>query len=217
MKAMLLYVRKSFLLLAVIAPYAASATHSDSLGTSGKQNVWEFAVSGFYYAFPTDDDVLMAVGRADWGNLHLEARYNYEDLKTGSLFTGRTLSAGESFTIDLTPLAGVAFGQTTGIVPALEASLGYGMFDFYVEGEYLFDLNDDSGNFFYSWLELAVAPTDHIRTGLAAQRTRIFQSPLEVDRGVFAQLTPEFGSASVYAFNLFTDSWFLVVGVEIAW
>jgi hypothetical protein len=214
---MLLYVRKLFLLLAVVVPYAASATPPDSLGTSAKQNVWEYSMSGFYYALPTDDDVLMAVGRADRGSLHLEVRYNYEDLKTASAFAGWTLSAGESFTIDLTPMAGVAFGRTTGIIPAMEASLGYSLFDFYVESEYLFDLKDNSENFFYSWLELGVAPTELVRAGLAAQRTRIFQSPLEVDRGVFAQLTPEPGSVSVYAFNLFTDSWFLVVSVEIGW
>jgi len=212
---MLLSVRKSLLVLAVVVPCAASATPPDSLGTSGKQNAWEYSVSGFYYALPADDDVFMAVGKADHGSLHLEARYNYEDRKTASLFAGWTVSTGESFSAMLTPMAGVAFGRTTGIVPALEASLGYGMFDFYVESEYLLDLKDNSGNFFYSWLELGVAPTDLIRAGLAAQRTRIFQSPLEVDRGVFAQLTREPVSVSVYAFNLFTDNWFIVAGVAI--
>lgn len=212
---MVLFFRRSLLLLAMVVPYAAGATLPDSLDTPGKQNAWESSLSGSYYAFPTDDDIFMVVGRGDHGSLHLEARYNYEDLKTASAFAGWTLSAGESFTIDLTPMAGVAFGRTTGIVPALEASLGYRMFDFYVESEYLFDLKDNSGNFFYSWLELAAAPTELVRAGLAAQRMRISQSPLEVDRGVFAQLTPEPGSVSVYAFNLFTDSWFLVVGVVI--
>ncbi len=208
---------RSYLLFTALLPNTVSATLADSLDTSGKRIAWEFSVAGYYYALPADDDVLVAVAPADRGNLHLEARYNYEDLKTASVFAGWRLSAGEAFTIELTPMAGVAFGRTTGIVPALEASLGYGILDFYVESEYLFDLNDKSGNFFYSWLELGVAPIDLIRAGVTAQRTRIFQSPLELDRGLFAQLTPELGSATVYAFNLFTDSWFLIVGIEMAW
>ena len=205
------------LLLAPALPSAAGATPSDSLHSAGEPVPWEFSVQGYYYVFPADRDVFIPVASADFGNLHLEGRYNYEDLKTASLFAGWSLSTGDAFTIELTPMAGVAFGRTTGIVPGLEASLGYGMFDFYVESEYLFDLNDNAGNFSYSWLELAVTPIDLVRAGLTAQRTRVFQSPLEVDRGLFAQLTREPGSVSLYAFNLFTDSWFLIVGLGLSW
>ena len=207
----------SLLVLVVCLPNAAGAMLPDSLGTSGKPKLWEFSVAGYYYVLPDDDDVPIAVARADRGALHLEARYNYEDRKTMSVFAGWTLSAGESFTIALTPMAGVAFGRTKGIIPALEMSLGTGMFDFYAETEYLVDLNDNSGNFFYSWLELGVAPTEIVRVGLTAQRTRVFESPLELDRGLFVQLAPEPVTVSLYAFNLFTDSWFLVVGLEFAW
>jgi hypothetical protein len=209
--------RRFLPVLAVCLPNVAGAMCPDSLGASGRPIPWEFSVAGYYYVLPADDDVPIAVARADRGALHLEARYNYEDRKTVSVFAGWTLSAGESFTIALTPMAGVAFGRTKGIVPALEMSLGRGMFDFYAECEYLLDLNDTSGNFFYSWLELGVAPTELVRIGLAAQRTRVFESPLELDRGVFAQLAPEPGTVSLYAFNLFTESWFLVIGLELAW
>jgi hypothetical protein len=205
------------LLLAVVLPDATSATPPDSLGPDGKQIQWKFSAAGSYYAMPADDDILIGVFRGDLGNLHLEARYNYEDLKTASLFAGWILSAGESFTIALTPMAGVAFGRTTGIVPALEASLGYGMFDFYGESEYLLDVNDRSGNFFYSWFELGIAPDDLFRAGLVAQRKRIIQSALVVDRGLFAQLTPGSATVSLYAFNLFTESWFLVIGLGVSW
>jgi len=206
---------RSFLLFVVLLPVAAKSTPIDTLGAPGRS--WEFSVAGYGYAFPADDNVFLAVARADYGSMHLEARYNYEDLKTVSVFAGWTFSAGEAFTIDLTPMAGVAFGRTTGFIPAAEMSLGYGSFDFYAEGEYLFDVHDRSANFAYSWLELGFTPGESVRAGLTAQRTRIFQSPLEVDRGLFVQLMPGPGVVSLYAFNLFTDSWFLVIGLEIAW
>jgi hypothetical protein len=209
----------SFLILlqVMVVPAITHSAPTDSLGTAGNSNPWEFSLAGYYYAIPGDEDILMAVGRANRGILHLETRYNYEDRRTASLFGGLNYAAGEAFTIELTPMAGVAFGRTEGIVPALEMSLGYGAFDFYAEGEYLFDLNDKSGNFAYTWLELGATPIELVRAGLVAQRTRIFQSPLEIDRGLFAQLAPGPGTFSVYAFNLFTDSWFLVIGLEVGW
>jgi hypothetical protein len=195
---------------------AAYALQADSLGAGTGPTPTEVSVSGYYYAFPAEDDLVMAVARADRGMLHLEARYNYEDRRTASVFAGWNFAAGESFTIELTPMAGIAFGNTSGIIPALEMSLGYGPLDLYAEGEYIFDLRDTEGNFAYTWLELGFTPADPLRAGLVAQRTRIFRSPLEVDRGVFAQVMPGPTTVSVYAFNLFTESWFLTIGFEIS-
>jgi hypothetical protein len=153
----------------------------------------------------------------DRGPLHLEGRYNYEDLKTASLFAGWTFSTGGSLTVDLTPMVGVAFGQTTGIVPAVEASLGYRTFDFYIESEYLVDLGEEPESFVYSWGELGYSPMDVLRCGLVAERTRVLQTPLGVERGAFLQVAPDPAVLSLYAFNPFTEYWFLVIGLEIAW
>jgi len=124
---------------------------------------------------------------------------------------------GETFTAALTPMAGVAFGRTTGIVPALEAELGYGIADLYLESEYLIDLNEKEWSFFYTWLDLGVSPGDLFRVGLSAQRTRLFQTPLELDRGLFVELTPDVGAVSLYAFNVFTDNWFMVISARVDW
>lgn len=199
------------------SPLRAGELPADSVSSRREDTPWSFSAQGYYYSIPDDDNFLIAIGSADRGSLHLEGRYNYEDLKTGSLFAGWTIATGESFTAEFTPMLGAAFGQTNGIVPALEVSLGRGLFDFYSETEYLIDLEDEEGNYLYTWLELAVSPHELLRLGLAAQRTRVAGTPLELERGLFAQATPEFGSIGLYAFNLFTEYWFLIVGVEIAW
>jgi hypothetical protein len=205
-------------LLMLLLPCIAQSTPPDSVAAGSTHTVpWDFSLAASYYSFPFDEDIAMVVGRAQRGSLHLEGRYGYEDRRTASLFAGWTFSKGEDFTIEVTPMGGVAFGNTRGIIPALEMSLGYRAFDFYAETEYLFDLNDKSGNFAYTWLELAVSPTELLRTGLVAQRTRVFQTPLDLDRGVFAQLKPGPAILSLYAFNPFTDSWFLTLGLEIDW
>lgn len=186
--------------------------------TAGPHTVpWEFSLAGSYYSFPADEDIAMAVGRAQKGSLHLEGRYGYEARRTASIFAGWTISKGEEFTIETTPMGGVALGDTRGIIPALEISLGYRALDFYAEAEYLFDLTDKENNFAYTWLELGATPTEFLRAGLVAQRTRVFQTPLDLDRGIFAQLKPGPAILSLYAFNPFTESWFLTIGLEIDW
>ena len=175
---------------------------------------WEGGGYLYYYALPADDDFPLVIAAADRGALHIEARYNYEDLKTGSLFAGWNLSGGESLEYRVTPMAGLAFGQTNGLVPALELSLATGAFDLYVESEYLLDFEGSAGNFFYTWSELAVT-LGPVRTGLAAQRTRIFQTPLELNRGLFAQLTQGPATFSIYAFNIATESDFLIFGLAL--
>lgn len=196
---------------------AANAMPSDSVRNEADTIPWNFSVYGFYYRIPDDDDFIIAIASADRGSLHLEARYNYEDLKTASVFAGWTFSAGEAFTAEFTPMLGAAFGRTNGIVPALEMSFAYGIFDLYDESEYLIDLEGEGGSYVYSWLELGVAPGDLFRFGLTAQRVRVAETPLEVERGLFLQVTPGPAYAGVYAFNLLTDYWFLIVSVGIAW
>jgi hypothetical protein len=204
------------ILLAAV-PAAAGSSVPDSAAAPSRSPVWEFSLAGYYYSFPYDKDLLVVVGWAQHGALHLEGRYNYEDRKTGSLFAGWTFSTGEALTASLTPMAGVAFGQTSGFIPALEAELAYGIADLYVETEYLYDFNEKSDGFFYTWLELGFSPGELFRLGLVAERTRLFETPLVVDRGPFVQIAPGFGSASVYAFNLFTEIWYLVIGLQVDW
>ena len=53
-------------------------------GGAGAQEPWSFGVEGYVYLVEGDDDYLMPIVTADRGGLHLEARYQYEDLDTSS-------------------------------------------------------------------------------------------------------------------------------------
>jgi hypothetical protein len=203
----------------ILAPAEAWGTgaFSDSSEAPGKGVAWNTSLDAYYYALPREEDFTILVGIVEHGSLHLEARYNYEDWKTGSAFVGWTMTAGERLTLSLTPMVGVAFGQTTGVVPALEAGLGYGIADLYLESEYLIDLKERANSFLYSWVEIGLSPMNLFRAGFVAQRTRIFETPLDVNRGLFASVTPEFGAVSVYVLNLSTESWFVVIGARLEW
>ena len=162
---------------------------------------WAFSVTGSYYSFRNQDDFLLAVATAERGLLHLEARYNYEAQDSGSLFAGWKFSGGEKLTYELTPILGAVFGQKEGIAPGFEASIGYGIVDFYTETEYMRDLEVRQDSFTYSWNELGFTPLEWLRFGLVTQRTMVYQSDRDIQRGGFAQIMYKKVIAGVYVFN----------------
>jgi len=184
--------------LACAAPVNGTAA---SLSASAKTSDWTYSATGMYYFPPDDSNFLLAIATADRGSLHLEARYNYEALDTGSLFVGWTFSGGNKLTYTLTPMLGVVFGKTQGIAPGFEASLAYGIVDYYIEAEYLYDLDVKEDSYIYAWSELGVSPLKWLRLGLVGQRTRVYQTDREIQYGGFMQLI--FGRATLgfYVFN----------------
>jgi hypothetical protein len=92
----------------------------------------------------------------DW--LHLEARYNYEDLETGSVWLGCNLSAGNSLKVRGNSNARRCFGNITGVAPGYEITVDYKTLEFSMQGEYFFDVGTSSGYFFYTWSELSDSP-----------------------------------------------------------
>ncbi len=162
---------------------------------------WSHAVTGSYYSFRDQKDFFVAVGVAERGSLHLEARINYEAINSGSLFGGWKFSGGDKLTWEVTPLLGGVFGQKEGIAPGFEASIGYGIIDFYTESEYVRDLEVRADSFTYSWNELGVSPWDWLRFGVVTQRTMVYQSPRDIQRGLFAQVKYHMGTFGAYIFN----------------
>src|SRR5262249_14272591 len=65
---------------------------------------WSFAAAGYGYIVPDEQSYFSPTFRADRGWAHLEARYNYEDRKTGSIWLGYNLSVGENLVLDATPM-----------------------------------------------------------------------------------------------------------------
>ena len=162
---------------------------------------WTYSATGMYYSFRGQDDFLLAVATAEKGPLHMEARYNYEAIDSGSLFIGWKFSGGEKLTWELTPILGAIFGQKEGVAPGFEAAIGYGIVDFYTETEYVRDTEIRQDSFTYSWNELGFSPLDWLRFGLVGQRTMVYQSDRDIQRGLFAQVIYRKATLGAYVFN----------------
>jgi hypothetical protein len=168
---------------------------------SGNAPSWAFSATGMYYSLRDQSDFLLVTAAAERGPLHLEARHNYEALDTSSLFAGWKFSGGESLNYALTPILGVVFGAKQGIAPGLEASVAYGAVDFYTEAEYVYDNKVKEDSFTYAWSELGFSPWKWLRFGLVGQRTRVYRSDREFQRGVFGQAVLGEVTLGLYVLN----------------
>lgn len=186
----------AFALISVVGLAGGSARAQEP-----DEKAWSFSASAYEYFIPDSPDYAQPAFTADRGWLHLEARYNYEGLETGSVWFGYNYSVGETVTFDFTPMIGGVFGDTDGIAPGYRASLGWKTLELYSESEYVFDTNDSSESFLYTWSELSWAPRDWFRIGLVVQRTRVYETDRDVQRGLLVGFSYKSANLSAYLFN----------------
>jgi hypothetical protein len=178
-----------------------TTTGADSSSDSAPANQWSFSLATSGYLVPHDQSYVSPTFTADHRWLHLEARYNYEYQKTGSIWAGYNFSVGNNLTLEVTPMLGAVFGNTTGIAPGCSISLAYKRVELSAQSEYVFNVDNRTNNFFYTWNELTYSPTDWFHAGLVAQRTRAYQTNLDVQRGFSVGLAHKKIDFTTYIFN----------------
>jgi len=188
------------ILLALCRAVALAESNAAPEGEA-KTNRWSYSASLYTYIVPDGRDYSQPTISAARGGLHLEARYNYEALDTASVWLGYNYSGGEKLTWEFTPMLGGAFGDVAGLAPGYKGSLAWWKLEFYSEGEYFIDTGDRSGKFFYNWSELTLAPTDWLRFGAVAQRTRAYQSDRDIQRGLLLGFSYHKINLTGYVFN----------------
>lgn len=185
----------------IICTIVTLALFSVVLSADETANPWTGSISAYGYFVPEDQNYLSVAASADKDRVHLEGRYQYEDMDTGSLWIGYNFSAGENLVLDVTPMVGGVFGNTDGVAPGWKLSLSYRMLELYSENEYVFDLRDSDGNFYYNWSEATLSPVDWLRLGLVVQRTRAYETDLEIQRGLLAGISIKSLDLTAHIFN----------------
>ena len=167
-------------LLLGFAPAAARAEEAEPAAKRG----WAFALYLDGYAQAETTGTLVPTVFADRGPLHLEARYNYEDLYTASFWAGYAFHfGGEDTYLKVTPMGGAVAGRTHGIAPGLEVEGRWSRLAYWLEAEYLFDFADSSANNLYTWSELDLYLVHWLWVGVSVQRLRYLGSPRSVEAG----------------------------------
>jgi hypothetical protein len=173
------------------------------------------SATGYYYFFQgSSNNTLTLIGYLDYKSLHLEPRYNYEGQNTGSVFAGWKFEAEGNVSFAATPMIGIVFGSLKGFAPGLELELSFKKFDFYTESEYVIDQAGSEFNFFYTWTELGYSPVEKFRTGISIQRTRLYETGVDIQRGIFAEYSFWKMTAGLHYFNPFTADYFFIASLN---
>jgi hypothetical protein len=149
-----------------------------------------------------ESSFLMPIVAADRGRWHVEARYNYEDLDTGSLFAGITGTAGKTLTVEATPLVGIVFGHTNAVAPGLEIAFHWHQWELTSESEYIFDTEGKESDFFYNWSELSYYLKKDFRVGVVGERTQAYQTEQDYERGPLIGFQKRNFYFTAYVFNV---------------
>ncbi len=187
-----------------------------SAGERADEDKWAFSASVYTFIVPNESDYAQPTVTVDHGLLHLEARYNYEALKTGSTWVGCNFSGGGKLAWEITPMLGGVFGDVRGIAPGYSGSLSWWKLELYSEGEYVFDTGDSSESFFYNWSELTLAPVEWFRFGLVTQRTRVYQTDRDIQRGLLVGFSLKQLDLTAYVFNPDESKPTVVVAVALS-
>jgi hypothetical protein len=180
--------------VASVAPPAPAA--------AAPEKAWSFSASAYTYVLPDDPDYVQPTIAADHGWLHLEGRFNYEDLDTGSAWFGYNFSVGETITLEFTP--------------GYKGSLGWGKLDLSSETEYVIDTGSSADSFLYTWSELGLTPVDWCRFGLVVQRSKAYKTEFDIQRGFFAGISYNRVDVTAYVFNPDASRPIIVVGVGVS-
>ena len=205
---------KKFLFLFIaFSPLRLIAQEAESDSASSKQ--WNFSAWAEMFIIPHDEAIFNPTFYARHKTLHLEARYNYEDKNTAFLWAGYRFKFSKGVKFVIVPMAAIVFGNTNGVAPGLEMEIIYKKFDFYSESEHVFDFSSKENNFFYMYTELAIRPINALRTGIMTQRTRLFESDRELQRGIFAEYYFGRFRAGVFYFSPFASDQFWVASFSV--
>jgi hypothetical protein len=197
-------------------PISTAAGSTPAASAEAGENEWAFSVFAYDYLVPDDEDFLQPTVTADRGQLHLEARYNYEDFNTGSLWIGYNFSVDGDATLVFTPMIAAVVGDTDGVAPGFNLVVDWWRLAFSSQSEYVIDASDSTNNFLYTWTELAIWPLDWLGAGVVVQRTRVADLGFEAEPGVLLGLAWKNLSVTAYVFGLDESAQTVVVGAGLS-
>jgi hypothetical protein len=136
--------------------------------------------------------------------LHLEGRYNSEDIHMASFWGGYNFAGGRKFTYTITPMIGVMFGNGSGLLPGVGVALDWKKWTFTNETAIvLYSSSKKDERYIYTSNELDYAIDDIFYVGISLNRSKIYASPVELNAGIGGGFTVGKFTASAFIYDPF--------------
>ena len=175
---------------------------------------WTYSLTTSGYIVPGGQSYVSPDFTADRRRLHLEARYNSEAYRVGSVWIGRNINKGKNWVLNLTLMGGALFGDQNGLTPGCNITFTHKKWQIYATADWPFDLQDTSQDNSYLWAQLTYSPRKWMQVGFVTQRPRTYSTGLTVQRGVligFTRKNMNF-TTSIFNFGWITPTEVLALG-----
>jgi hypothetical protein len=151
-------------------------------------------------------------------NWYAEARYNYEDAETFSLYLGRAFT-GETNTLNysVVPMLGGSMGRWQGISTGLNINVDLNDFFFSSQSQYSRSASGYGDHFVYDWSEVGYQSLKWLYAGLSLQHTHERSIGHDVQPGFMVGFTFNRFTIPVYTFEPFNKGRSFIVGVTMEW
>lgn len=150
-------------------------------------------------------------------NWYGEARYNYEDVETFSLFLGRAFTGGNDLNFSVVPMLGGSVGKFKGVSTGLNVDMDYNKFFFSSQSQYSMPANPYGRYFWYSWSEVGYQSMKWLYAGLSVQHTHDRLTGDDLQPGMMIGFTFNKFTIPVYTFDPFGNGRNFIVGFNMAW
>ena len=150
-------------------------------------------------------------------NWYIEGRYNYEAVKTMSVYAGKVFQKKSAVSYSGGPVAGIVLGRFTGGSAGVNAEVDYKKLLFSSQFQYTFSIHDKTENFFYSWSDLSFALSDNIYSGISVQQTNLYHVKFRLEKGLFVKILLNKWSFPFYVFNPAAQQRYFVLGMTRDW
>ncbi len=108
-------------------------------------------------------------------------------------------------------MLGGVVGLTNGAATGLEFTFTYKKLEVYSELEYLFDFESKENDFYYQWTDITFSPKEWIWVGISGQRTRLYQTKVDIQRGLLVGGGYKSFELTGYLYNLGFDDPFILL------
>jgi hypothetical protein len=167
---------------------------------------WEYTFTIDSYSGPERTFYANPAVTADHKLLHLEARYNDENLRTASLWVGYNfgrgdVGAGDEWEFKITPMLGGVFGRSNGIAPGCEVSVSYRKkVEASISNQYVF-MRTKLETFYYAWPQLTYSPVAWFHVGAVAPHIAAYHTLLSIQRGFLVGVSHDRWKLTTYVFD----------------
>lgn len=171
------------------------------------------------YSYVNNSEAISIVPMATFEstrNWYMEARFNYEEKNSFSLYFGKTFTYQKKMFISVTPIAGAVVGQYKGGSVGVNVDIDYRKLFYSMQSQYTFSINRANEDFLFAWSEIAYQPFKWCYFGLSTQQTYLIQSATSLfEPGLLIGFIIGSWTFPIYSFSPGSSSGYFVVGANL--